>query len=137
MILLVSAVSVVIAVGIHHEALVLATILTRNSSPRRFRPGAALMFALFAHLLEIGLFAWVWQRLVDAGMATLNIPAPTTLDMFYFSGSLYTSLGFGDIVPIGESRIFAVTEAVIGLVMIAWTASFTYLEMQRNWQRID
>ena len=115
----------------------MATFLTRNSYPRRFRPGAAILIALFAHLVEIALFAWVWGILIGYGMAELNIASPTSLDIVYFSGSLYTSLGFGDIVPIGESRIFAVTEAVIGLVLIAWTASFTYLEMQRNWERVD
>ena len=88
-------------------------------------------------MVEIALFGWAWSLLIGSGMAELNIPSPTSRDIVYFSGSLYTSLGFGDIVPIGESRIFAVTEAVVGLVLIAWTASFTYLEMQRNWVRVD
>jgi hypothetical protein len=53
----------------------------------------------------------------------------------YFSAETYTSLGFGDIYPLGEIRMVVGVEALTGLLMIAWTASFTYLEMQRYWDR--
>lgn len=133
MIVLVSLTAVVIAVGVHHEALVFASLITRRSSPRRLRPGFAVLVALLAHLVEITFFGAVWWLLIDIGMAELSLANPTLLDLVYFSGSMYTSLGVGDIVPLGEGRLFSVIEAVTGLVLIAWTASFTYLEMRRNW----
>jgi hypothetical protein len=43
-----------------------------------------------------------------------------------------TSLGFGDVYPVGEMRLVAGIETLTGL-MISWTASFTYLEMGRHW----
>jgi len=46
----------------------------------------------------------------------------------------YTSLGYGDIHPIGSMRAVAVTEALTGLMMIGWSASFTYLKMEQIWQ---
>jgi hypothetical protein len=56
------------------------------------------------------------------------------VDAVYFSGAVYTSLGFGDIVPTGPGRMLAVSESVVGLVLIAWTASFTYFLMQKYWE---
>jgi hypothetical protein len=137
LIVLVSLIAVVIAVGIHHEALVVASLITRRSSPRRFRPGLAVLVALMAHLLEITFFGGVWWLLIDIGMAELSLANPTPLDLVYFSGAVYTSLGFGDIAPLGEGRVFSVIETVTGLVLIAWTASFTYLEMRRNWDGVE
>ncbi|MDB5947629.1 MAG: two pore domain potassium channel family protein, partial [Ramlibacter sp.] len=51
----------------------------------------------------------------------------------YFSIETYTSLGFGDVFPLGQIRMLAGMEALTGLLMISWTASFTYLEMSRFW----
>ena len=51
----------------------------------------------------------------------------------YFSAETYTSLGLGDISPVGDIRLLAGLESLNGLVMISWTASFTYLEMRKYW----
>lgn len=46
---------------------------------------------------------------------------------------VYTTVGFGDLIPIGPIRLMAGVEALTGLVMITWSASYTFLEMQRDW----
>ena len=45
----------------------------------------------------------------------------------------YETLGFGDIYPTGALRVVCGIESLIGLLMVGWTASFTYLEMRRYW----
>ena len=50
-----------------------------------------------------------------------------------FSFTTFTTLGFGDIVPHGDLRFLTGIESLTGLVLITWTASFLYLEMQRYW----
>jgi hypothetical protein len=55
------------------------------------------------------------------------------LDCVYFSFTTFTTLGFGDIVPIGDLRFLVGIESLTGLVLITWTASFLFLEMQRYW----
>jgi hypothetical protein len=55
------------------------------------------------------------------------------LDFYYLSLSSYTTLGIGDIYPTGPLRVIAGIEALNGLVLIGWSASFTYLTMERFW----
>lgn len=55
------------------------------------------------------------------------------LDYVYFSAITYTTLGYGDLVPTGPIRFLTGTEALIGLMLITWSASITFLEMQRHW----
>jgi hypothetical protein len=55
------------------------------------------------------------------------------IDWLYFSSSTYTSLGFGDIVPVQDLRMLSSAEVLNGLVMIGWTISFTYLTMEKFW----
>ncbi len=56
------------------------------------------------------------------------------LDFFYFSITTYTTLGVGDLHPRGPLRLIAGVESLNGLVLIGWSASFTYLEMARFWE---
>ena len=58
-------------------------------------------------------------------------------DLFYFSAVTYTSTGYGDLTPTDNLRLLATIEALTGLIMIAWTASFAFLVMQRYWQEQD
>jgi hypothetical protein len=56
------------------------------------------------------------------------------IDCSYFSFTTYTTLGFGDIQPIGDLRFLIGMESLTGLVLITWTASFLFLEMNRYWK---
>lgn len=123
-----------VCVGVHYEGLSLATALIRRASrAHRMRVVIGLMAALFAHIIEVLVFAVGWMLLVSSGLATLANVAPTFVDAFYFSFTTYSSLGYGDIVPLGDARLVAGLEALLGLVLIAWTASFTYFEMTLYW----
>jgi len=51
----------------------------------------------------------------------------------YFSAETFTSLGFGDLTPVGPVRLLAGVEALNGLLLIGWSASFTYISMERFW----
>ena len=51
----------------------------------------------------------------------------------YFSAVTYTTLGMGDMFPIANVRLIAGVEALTGLMMIGWSASFTYLAMEKFW----
>jgi hypothetical protein len=55
-------------------------------------------------------------------------------DFVYFSAMTYSTVGFGDAVPVGAIRFLAGMEALTGFVMITWSASYTFLEMQRDWR---
>ena len=81
-----------------------------------------------------------------AAMSTVVVAADNTspcaadanlFDCVYFSASVYTTVGFCDIVPIGPIRTMSGTEGITGLVMITWSASFALMEMLKNWNEGD
>jgi Ion channel len=126
-----------IAVMIHFEALNLLSILVPMLHIRhRFRVLFGVFGALFAHIAEIWLFAFAYYFKIRSGyFGKLEGRFDNSLmDCSYFSFTTYTSLGFGDIEPTGDIRFLASLEALTGLVLIAWTASFVFLEMQKQWK---
>ena len=53
-------------------------------------------------------------------------------DIFYYSISAYTILGVGDICFTGAARITSGIEALVGLIMIACSASHIYLKIKKG-----
>ncbi len=125
-----------IAVLIHYEALYrLALLLPKLGIAPRFRVLCGICGAFLAHVAEIWVFAYAYYLLLQVGGAGSlggNFDG-SILDCAYFSFSNYTSLGYGDIEPFGHIRFLAGLEALTGLILIGWTASFMYIEMQKFW----
>ena len=133
-IVLITTLAVAMAIGLHYSALLTITrILSHLHGTHPASVVLALFLAVIAHLLEILIFAVAWQCMYSMSLITFSIESPTFLDIVYFSGTTYTTIGYGDIVLTGHGRIMTVVEGVMGLVLIAWTASFTYFEMNRKW----
>ncbi|WP_226646164.1 ion channel [Microbulbifer variabilis] len=127
---------VAIVVLIHHEVLNALVHLGRWLPVRHNLAIVLGVFgALLAHIAEIWLFAYGYYFMVNSpyfGTLEGNFSG-SLIDCAYFSFTTYTSLGFGDIEPHGHLRFTAGLEALTGLVMITWTASFMFLKMQRFW----
>lgn len=136
------AVLLVIACAtIHYEVLWrLNRVLQRSAiSPPRVAVLIAVLGAMLSHVCQIALFALVFYLMPIRSGAPLG---GRTGDLgygefLYFSMETYTSLGLGDVYPIDTLRLLVGIESITGLLMIGWTATFTYLEMQRFWQAPD
>jgi hypothetical protein len=125
-----------LAVVIHYEFLYQLTVLIPKLKLRhRFRIVLGVFVALTAHAAEVWIFgiSYYFMNKSEAwGKLTGNFDG-SLLDCVYFSFSSYTTLGTGDIVPLGDLRFLTGLESLNGLVLITWTASFLYLEMTRYW----
>ncbi|AYH45743.1 ion transporter [Azoarcus sp. DN11] len=121
---------------LHYEALrTLNTRLPSLGIPSRTKLLVVMIVAFFAHAFEIALYGGALHVLVadlHAG-SLLGAHGFSFANCIYLSAETYTSLGFGDITPTGPVRLLAGVEALNGLLLIGWTASFTYIAMARFW----
>ena len=134
--IVVTALAVVLAVMINYEALSwILRLIARSQRPHRIRIAGLVLATMAVHVIEIALFACAYLLLVGgdphAGLA--GGPVTGWSDYFYYSGVVYTTLGFGDLVPRPGLRLLTAVESVTGLVLITWSASVAFLEMQRIW----
>jgi hypothetical protein len=129
---------IAMAVLIHYEFLYrISTVIPKMKIKHRFRIVAGVFGALIAHSIEIWLFSLAYYLIpMVQGWGHLegNFDG-SLLDCVYFSYTIFTTLGFGDIEPHGHIRHLVGLESLTGLLLITWTASFLYFEMQRYWDR--
>jgi len=103
--------------------------------PSRSKLLAVIFAAFIAHTLEIALYGFTLYGLVQGfGVGGLTGTGGSSLqNCLYFSAETFSSLGFGDLIPTGPIRLLAGTEALNGLLLIGWSASYVYLAMERFW----
>lgn len=135
--LFINALVVALVVGMHYEFL---RRLSETMPRLPVAPRATILVSVFgaivAHSTEIWIFAIAYRIKTMLGLGELA--GETTsgfLDCVYFSFVTYTTVGYGDIYPLGYLRFLAGVESLVGLVLITWTASFLFLEMSRYWHR--
>ena len=121
---------------IHFEILSTLNIrLPALSIPSRSKLLIVMFGAFTAHALEIALYGFVLYGLIHlTGAGSLSGIGSSSLEnCLYFSAETFSSLGFGDLIPNGPIRLLAGTEALNGLLLIGWSASYAYLAMERFW----
>jgi len=132
-----TALVVIACVVLHYEALMIFSRLMRRI---HIVPRARIMVLIFGilgvHIVEIWIFGAGYYLLSHSpGHGELVAGhAVGFLDDVYFSAVCFTTLGLGDIAPLGAIRFLAGTEALTGFVLVTWSASFTFVEMQRFWR---
>jgi len=120
---------------VHYEVLRLTLVLApRPGVPVRVRMLGAMGALLAAHSGCIALYgALAWAMDGRLGSFAGDRPPATLADHLYVSAVTYTCVGFGDAYPVRAMRPLVAVEALNGLVLIGWSATFAYLLMQRLW----
>jgi hypothetical protein len=138
--LLVVAATVMIVslcVLLHYECLLwLSERLRRMAGQRRRKVLYGVYALLLIHVAEIWLFGLgLWALMAVPGAGHLaGLEHASLLDSVYLSAATFTTVGFGDLAPIGPIRFLVGTEALTGFVLITWSASFTFIEMEAFWR---
>jgi hypothetical protein len=133
----ISVLLVVVTTLFHYEALRLVSRGLRPLASAQSRRNVliAILWIFVIHLVEIGIYAaafWFADVVMEigdfAGAREIGV-----FDYFYFSAEAFSTLGLGDIYPVGPLRLLASIEPINGLLLIGWSTSFTFLGMQRYW----
>ncbi len=135
---LITLVATTLTVGLQYEVLErLNYSMPRwKRVPPRLRVLGMIVVLLSLHVAEIwiyGIGIYIAMQYPELG-AIVGGDGFRLLDAVYMAATTYSTLGYGDLVPHGPIRFLLGTEALVGLMMITWSASFTYLEMQRYWR---
>jgi hypothetical protein len=69
------------------------------------------------HVTEVVLWAFTYQ-----GVGA----APADTDLLYFAFGNYTTLGYGDVLPVDRWRLLGPMTALNGIMLIGWSTALMY-----------
>ena len=124
-------------VVIHYEVLRLLWVtIPRLRMKHRVRVVIGVFGTICGHIIEVCIFGLAFYLMTHYGdFGTLDGRFDGSLtDAIYFSFTNYTTVGYGDIEPSGQIRFLAGMEAITGLSLITWSASFMFMEMMKFWE---
>lgn len=132
--------TVLLTTAFHYEAM---RYLSRFTVPgehiARHKAPAILLALVAAHIVEISFYALIYALAagpLDLGSFT-GVAKMAAIDYFYYAAETYSSLGYGDIYPLGELRLIASIGPLNGLLLLAWSGSFMFAVMQHSTTRLD
>ena len=84
---------------------------------------ATVLVLMAAHTVEV--FVWsVTYALTNA--------APEGSDLFYFAFVNYTTLGYGDIVPVARWRLLGPMTAMNGVLLFGWSTAVIFEVLRKT-----
>jgi hypothetical protein len=123
-------------IGVHALVmLVLVRVARGTHAKERSRPSLRLMAVMIAtvstlmvaHVLEVIVWALAYA-IVDA--------APAGAELLYFAFVNYTTLGYGDVIPVERWRLLGPMTAMNGVLLFGWSTAVIF-EVLRRTMRAD
>ena len=117
---------VVICVWLHSLILIKSRELNLHFS---------VLALLISHVIHVSLFALLYLIYINQygfELGFVDVEDYSFMNIFYFSSSIYTTLGIGDIYPKSTMKLIASIQSILGLVMIALTASAIFLKLKNH-----
>jgi hypothetical protein len=113
-------------IAVHAMAMVIVIrVVRRIASTRRSFPTARLSAVMIgtvavlmaAHICEIAIWSLAYG-ILDA--------APEGADRLYFAFVNFTTLGYGDVVPVPRWRLFGPMTAMNGVLLFGWSTAVIF-----------
>jgi hypothetical protein len=124
---------VVSACNIAIHALVMnAVVVVTHKELQRSRPLIGVMLAtvsvlMVAHICEVVVWSLAYA-VVDA--------APVGADRLYFAFVNYTTLGYGDVIPVERWRLLGPMTAMNGVLLFGWSTAVIFEVLRRKMLRL-
>ena len=129
-----SAVSVC-NIAIH--ALVMATVIraARIAGERATSRQSLRLVTVMIATVSVLMLAHLAEVLVWSFAYTIVGIAPAGTDLIYFAFVNYTTLGYGDVIPLERWRLLAPMTAMNGVLLFGWSTAVIFQVLQRTIDR--
>lgn len=125
----VTILTILVSVSLHYYVLNrLNAVIDKRSKTQQWMVLLMVVIILVTHFLEVMAFSSVYWLFAS------HFAISTFEEAVFLSFLSYSTLGFVDFELSDYYRLILGVEALCGLLLIAWSASFTFIAMHRLWE---
>jgi ion channel len=127
----------VVNIAIHALVMTLVVQVAQAASVKNRSHSSLLLMAvmiptalvlMITHALEVIVWSLAYY-MVDA--------APTGADLVYFAFVNYTTLGYGDVLPVERWQLLAPITAMNGVLLFGWSTAVIFEVLRRTLARLE
>src|ERR1043166_956498 len=125
----------VINIAIHSLIMALGVRVAQLASAKDRTHPALFLAAVMIPIVSVLMATHAAEVLVWASAYAILGAAPTGADRVYFAFVNYTTLGYGDIVPVESWRLLGPITAMNGVLLFGWSTAVLFEVLRRSMQR--
>jgi hypothetical protein len=125
-------------IGAYHHFAIRGIDWLKGSEKKRRNTTLLVVFwgLLALHTSEILIYAVAYRGLIEWGIfgELSGEFTGTWHGLIYFSGINFATLGYTQIDTAGSIRMISMMQALLGFMLITWSATFTYTVWQQSFR---
>jgi hypothetical protein len=133
---LVGGMASVANVCIHALVMTLVVQVARRASTKRKTGSSAYLVMVMTPTVLVLIATHTFEVVVWAVVYLLVGAAPNAANVVYFAFVNYTTLGYGDVVPVAEWQLLGPMTAMTGVLMFGWSTAVIFEVLERALARI-
>lgn len=113
-------------VAIHALVMTMVVRVARTVDANAALPASLFLMAIMIATVSVLMVAHVLEVAVWAMTYAIVGAAPAGSSMIYFAFVNYTTLGYGDVVPVDQWRLLGPATAMCGVLMFGWSTAVIF-----------
>src|SRR3974390_3547954 len=137
--LLVGGVVSVINIAVHAVVMTILVTMARTvgTKDKSYRHPALFLIAVMIPTVSVLMAAHVVEVIVWSLAYSIVDAAPADANLTYFAFVNYTTLGYGDILPVARWRMLGPITALNGVLLIGWSTAVIFEVLRRALLRTE
>jgi len=127
----------VINIAIHAMVMTLVVRVARRAGARSKSHSMILLTAVMIPTVCVLMVTHVLEVFIWASAYSLLNAAPADANVAYFAFVNYTTLGYGDIVPVEQWRLLGPMTAMNGVLLFGWSTAVIFEVLRKTLERIE
>ncbi|CAN5712337.1 potassium channel family protein [soil metagenome] len=123
---LVGAAACICNIAIHALTMTIVVRVAQRVSARTAPQPALFLIATMTATVSVLMVAHLLEVVVWAQTYAIVGAAPAGADVLYFAFVNYTTLGYGDVIPVKQWRLLGPTTAMCGVLMFGWSTAVIF-----------
>jgi hypothetical protein len=127
----------IINIAIHAMVMTIVVRVGQRASARSKSRSATLLTAVMIPVVSVLMITHVLEVFIWASAYALVDAAPADANLVYFAFVNFTTLGYGDVVPVEGWRLLGPMTAMNGVLLFGWSTAVIFEVLRKTIERLE
>jgi Ion channel len=127
----------IVNIAIHALVMTVVVQVAQSAGARNRSHSSLLLIAVMIPTVFVLMVTHAFEVIVWSSAYSIVDAAPPGANLVYFAFVNYTTLGYGDVVPVEGWRLLGPITAMNGVLLFGWSTAVIFEVLQRTLARLE